>query len=82
MTRKPHTRKPKAAPQSEVVDNVGATKLDCPVFAQPQPTPDPTKFAVKHPSDDPAYKEIDKLNAEHKLAPLPFPRHAAYRSRG
>ncbi len=73
MTRKPQTRKPKHAPQSETIDNVGATKVDHPAFAQPQPTPDPTKFVVKHPSDNPVYKEIDKLNAEHKLEPLPFP---------
>src|ERR1700738_3145927 len=44
-----------------------------PVFSQPQATPDPTVFRVPHPSDDAAYKEIDKLNAEHKLFPLPFP---------
>lgn len=47
--------------------------LDHPVFAQPQPTPDPSVFRVPHPSDDAAYKEIDKLNAEHKLFALPFP---------
>ncbi|WP_259295194.1 metallophosphoesterase [Paraburkholderia sp. DHOC27] len=47
--------------------------LDMPVFSQPQPTADPTVFRVHHPSDDAAYKEIDKLNAEHKLFPLPFP---------
>ncbi|MGF6595802.1 hypothetical protein P3T23_000509 [Paraburkholderia sp. GAS448] len=47
--------------------------LERPVFAQPQPTADPTVFRVPHPSDDAAYKEIDKLNAEHKLFPLPFP---------
>lgn len=73
MTRKPRPRKPKASPLSEPVSNVGATEVDHPAFAQAQPTPDPTKFVVKHPSDNPAYKEIDKLNAEHKLAPLPFP---------
>jgi hypothetical protein len=44
-----------------------------PVFAQPQPTADPTTFVVKHPSDDAVYKEIDKLNAEGKIQPLPFP---------
>jgi hypothetical protein len=44
-----------------------------PVFSQPQATPDPAVFRVPHPSDDAAYKEIDKLNAEHKLFPLPFP---------
>src|ERR1700733_12306694 len=73
MSRRPHPRKPKTPPQSESIDNVGATKVDHPTFGQPHPTPDPTKFVVKHPSDNPAYKQIDKLNAEHKLAPLPFP---------
>jgi hypothetical protein len=73
MSRRPHTRKPKTPPQSESIENVGATKVDHPAFGQPRPTPDPTKFVVKHPSDNPAYKQIDKLNAEHKLAPLPFP---------
>jgi hypothetical protein len=47
--------------------------VDQPVFAQPQPTADPTKFVVHHPSDNPIYKEIDELNREHKIAPLPFP---------
>jgi hypothetical protein len=28
---------------------------------------------VKHPSDNPAYKQIDELNREHKLAAIPFP---------
>jgi hypothetical protein len=48
-------------------------KLNKPVFAQPQVTPDPTTFEIKHPSDNSAYKQIDELNREHKLAPLPFP---------
>lgn len=48
-------------------------QLDAPVFAQPEPTADPTIFKVKHPSDNAAYKAIDQLNAEHKLQPLPFP---------
>jgi hypothetical protein len=48
-------------------------KLDHPVFAQPEPTADPVIFRVNHPSDAPAYKEIDELNREHKIAPLPFP---------
>jgi hypothetical protein len=73
MTRRPQSRKSKAPPSSETVNNVGAAVLDGPVFAQPSPTPDPTKFEVKHPSDNPAYKEIDQLNREHKIAPLPFP---------
>ncbi|MBV9511030.1 MAG: metallophosphoesterase [Caulobacteraceae bacterium] len=47
--------------------------LDGPTYSQPQPTPDPTRFKIKHPSDDDAYKLIDKLNEEHKLHALPFP---------
>lgn len=45
-----------------------------PVFAQPEPTEDPTTFHVKHASDGKAYKEIDALNKEHKIHPLPFPK--------
>jgi Calcineurin-like phosphoesterase len=73
MTRRPQTRRPKAAPPSDTVDNTGVTAVDRPGFAQPEATPDPTKFEIKHPSDNPAYKKIDELNREHKLAPLPFP---------
>jgi hypothetical protein len=43
-----------------------------PVFSQPEPTADPTKFRINHPSDDPAYKEIDQLNKEHLIKPLPL----------
>ncbi|HSY29239.1 MAG TPA: hypothetical protein VK832_17135, partial [Burkholderiaceae bacterium] len=54
---------------------VGRSKrsLAAPVFAQPEPTPDPSTFKIKHPSDNDAYKVIDQLNAEHKIHPLPFP---------
>lgn len=38
-----------------------------PIFAQPEPTPDPTAFKIKHASDADAYHEIDKLNEAHKL---------------
>ncbi|HUN39403.1 MAG TPA: metallophosphoesterase [Acetobacteraceae bacterium] len=73
MSRAPHHRKAKIAPQTEEVDNTNPSVVDGPIFAQPQPTPDPTKFEIRHPSDNPAYKKIDELNREHKLAPLPFP---------
>jgi hypothetical protein len=46
--------------------------LSGPVFSQPQPTPDPGTFRIRHASDTDAYAAIDKLNAEHKLAPMPF----------
>ena len=66
-------RQPKDAPPSDFVKNTSATVLGHPVFAQPSPTSDPTKFEIKHPSDAPIYKKIDELNRRHKLAPLPFP---------
>ncbi|HUO94094.1 MAG TPA: metallophosphoesterase [Rhizomicrobium sp.] len=53
--------------------SAGGRVLKSPVFAQPEPTGDPTIFKVKHPSDTAAYKIIDQLNAEHKIQPLPFP---------
>jgi hypothetical protein len=46
--------------------------LEGPVFSQPQPTPDPGTFRIRHSSDADAYAAIDKLNAEHKLAAMPF----------
>lgn len=49
------------------------SNLKAPVFAQPEPTADPSVFKIKHPSDDAAYKIIDKLNSEHKIVALPFP---------
>jgi len=52
----------------------GGTPRDIgrPVFAQPEPTEDPTTFRVRHPSDDPIYKQIDELNREHLIHSLPF----------
>jgi hypothetical protein len=48
-------------------------ELERPVFAQPEPTPDPQTFRVNHPSDAAAYQEIDQLNKEHRIQALPFP---------
>ena len=73
MTKRPRSRKPKPRPSSATAGNAGALVLSAPVFAQPSPTPDPTTFEIKHPSDNPAYKRIDALNREHKITPLPFP---------
>jgi hypothetical protein len=73
MARTHKTRTGQAPAQSAPIDTAGVTELDKPVFAQPEPTPDPKKFEVKHPSDGPAYKQIDQLNKEHKITPLPFP---------
>ncbi len=75
MPRPPHhprrPRSPPAAPPP--IENTDAVSADGPVFAQPEPTPDPTRFRVPHPSDTSAYAQIDALNRAHKLGPLPFP---------
>ncbi|HUC16923.1 MAG TPA: metallophosphoesterase [Acetobacteraceae bacterium] len=60
-----------AAPEPR--SSVEPSPVGGPVFAQPEPTPDPTRFAVRHGSDREAYREIDILNREHRLAPMPFP---------
>jgi hypothetical protein len=74
-SRKPAGKSSKPAPSSPTpAPGGGASRsLSGPVFAQPVPTADPTRFKVKHPSDDPTYKEIEELNREHKIQPLPFP---------
>jgi len=47
--------------------------LKAPIFAQPEPTEDPSVFRIKHPSDNDAYKAIDQLNKEGGIKPMPFP---------
>jgi hypothetical protein len=66
-------RRPRRTTSTQPTGNAEPPEDGHPVFAQPQPTADPTHFRTHHPSDDPAYKTIDELNREHKLAPLPFP---------
>jgi hypothetical protein len=69
----PKPRAPKSPPPARSAMAAQTRTLSAPVFAQPEPTADPSTFKIKHPSDDAAYKIIDELNAEHKLEPLPFP---------
>jgi hypothetical protein len=51
----------------------GARVLAAPVFSQPQSTPDPSTFVIRHASDAAAYQAIDALNKQHKLHAMPFP---------
>ncbi len=70
-----------AAPDTAPVapGNTGApVEISHPVYAQPYPTDDPTKFSVRHGSDRAAYRSIDALNREHKLKPIPFPLPRGY----
>jgi hypothetical protein len=54
-------------------DSLSPRVLAGPIFSQPQPTPDPTVFRIKHPSDNDAYTAIDQLQKDGKLQALPFP---------
>jgi hypothetical protein len=72
------SKKPRKQPAPPVVKSAppagtSPRTVGHPVFAQPEPTADPTTFRVKHGSDAAAYKAIDELNKEHKIFPLPFP---------
>jgi Calcineurin-like phosphoesterase len=44
-----------------------------PIFAEPRPSPDPTKYTLPHASDTAAYSEMDALIKASKFLPLPFP---------
>ena len=58
--------KKKIAPKAPAAAPTGA-----PLFAQPELTPDPTKFKTTHASDTPAYAILDK--EVKTLKPLAFP---------
>src|SRR5271169_873924 len=75
MARPPQHRKTSPGPTPSIppMDNTAATPVAGPVFAQPKPTADPTRFSLNHPSVAAAYKTIAALNAQHKLGPVPFP---------
>ena len=75
MARNPTPRRRRLAGKRRPGGDAGDTlrEIGRPLFAQPAPTEDPTVFHVKHASDGEAYKEIDQLNREHKIHPLPFP---------
>jgi hypothetical protein len=67
------THKPKAAVSTSSPQPPTGTPAKAPIFADPNLTPDPTKYKVAHASDTQAYKEMDALVAAHKFLPLPFP---------
>ncbi|MFZ2063339.1 MAG: hypothetical protein WAU82_20190 [Candidatus Binatus sp.] len=72
--RKPTRKRVRGASSTAPKPGGGSPRpVKGPLFAQPEATADPTRFKIKHPSDNPAYKEIDELNREHKIQPLPFP---------
>lgn len=58
-------------PANPPVDNTKAIPTDGPQFGQPEATPDPKTFLVKHASDTAEYAVLDQ---EPDLPPLPFPK--------
>jgi hypothetical protein len=66
-------RHPRTAGHGATPANNASDPQPGPFFAQPEPGPDPTKFLVRHPTDQEDYRQIDVLNREHRLRPLPFP---------
>ena len=74
-TAKSPTRPPKPAAPTSTVSQQPATGIPAgtPIFADPRPTADPTKYTVPHASDTAAYNEMDALVKASKFLPLPFP---------
>ncbi len=72
---KPSRRSPKPALHATagMAGGMQAHEVAGPQMAQPVATPDPAKFAVPHPSDNPAYKLLDAQAAKGKLRPMGFP---------
>jgi hypothetical protein len=69
MPKKPKPPKHSKRHPAPPPDNNNPIPTDGPQFGQPQPSPDPTKFVIKHGSDSGAYKIIDST----PQYPRPFP---------
>jgi len=69
-SKKPATKSPTSTPSQQPPKGIPA---GTPIFAEPRPTPDPTKYTVPHASDTAAYNEMDALVKASKFLPLPFP---------
>ncbi len=69
------TKPPKRAAPTSTVSQQPPTGIPAgtPIFADPSPTADPTKYTVPHASDTAAYNEMDALIKASKFVPLPFP---------
>src|SRR5258707_6713504 len=65
------TAQPVAVPADPGLKTSAQIPTRGPQFGEPAPTPDPTKFTVKHGSDSQAYKILDSQRGT--LQPRPFP---------
>jgi hypothetical protein len=82
MTTRPRTpaKSRKAAathvpmhPSTKSQQPVRGIAAGTPIFAEPKPTADPTKYTVAHSSDTAAYNEMDALIKASKFVPIAFP---------
>ena len=62
---------PASGPSDANPENSQTVPTNGPQFCEPAPTPDPTKFMVRHGSDSQAYKILDSQKGT--LKPRPFP---------
>jgi len=69
-TKKPPTKAPTSTTSQQPPTGIPS---GTPIFAEPKPTPDPTRYTVPHASDTAAYNEMNALIAANKFPPLPFP---------
>ena len=67
-----HTSTP-THPSTRSQQPVRGIAVGTPIFAEPRPTPDPTKYTVAHASDTAAYNEMDALIKASKFVPIAFP---------
>ena len=67
---KPPIKAPASTPSQQPPRGVPA---GTPIFAEPHPSPDPTKYTTPHASDTAAYNEMTALIKASKFLPLPFP---------
>jgi Calcineurin-like phosphoesterase len=73
---KSHAPKHPAPPPSTVSHQPAAgipAAAGKPIFADPAPTADPTKYKTPHASDSAAYAEMDALIKASKFLPIAFP---------
>jgi Calcineurin-like phosphoesterase len=65
-----HPAPPPSTPSPQPLRGIPA---GTPIFAEPHPTADPTKYTVAHASDTAAYNEMDALIKASKFLPIAFP---------
>ena len=69
----PHQQAPATAASTISTQPLRGIASNAPIFAEPQPSADPTRYTTPHASDNQAYGEMDALIRESKFLPTAFP---------